>query len=272
MQRKAVRRDANSFLESAASNPSCRSSIKSTIYIQPIGDEFVATDASTAPDVAGLARFFEAYFAPCRIQVLPIWTVVESDQNRYLFETGALRFSCGFQTLRFGQASLFAPDLKAQLKSKKKALDSCLCIVGITLFRLHSSHGAILGEATLSSGAALVRAFGYNATVPTTVGAPGVDLQNSRFRRVCQVMAHETAHALGLDHCVYFLCGMSGAVDVEENDRLPMHMCPVCLHKLQLILSVGLVLRYERLLEFYSSDPEFDEEASWVTRRLAATK
>jgi hypothetical protein len=63
---------------------------------------------------------------------------------------------------------------------------------------------------------------------------------------------------------------MSGAIDVEENDGLPIRMCPICLHKLQLILGCSIVERYKRLLEFYEQNSSFHSEAEWVAKRLAS--
>ena len=37
----------------------------------------------------------------------------------------------------------------------------------------------------------------------------------------------------GISHCVHFHCRMNGSDSLEESDRSPMHLCPVCLRKLQ---------------------------------------
>jgi len=59
------------------------------------------------------------------------------------------------------------------------------------------------------------------------------------LRRSAKVLAHETAHMFGLRHCIYFHCVMNGSNHLEESDARPMHLCPVCLRKLQ--FSIGFV-------------------------------
>jgi archaemetzincin len=44
-------------------------------------------------------------------------------------------------------------------------------------------------------------------------------------------------------------------------------MCPVCLRKLHSSVGFDIVKRYESLHEFYK-EVGFDEEATWVARRL----
>ncbi|KAL7921373.1 hypothetical protein ACQKWADRAFT_295584 [Trichoderma austrokoningii] len=62
--------------------------------------------------------------------------------------------------------------------------------------------------------------------------------------RVAVTMAHELCHCLGLDHCVYFACAMQGCGSVEEAQRQPPYVCPVCLEKLAAAIGEGAVSRW----------------------------
>jgi len=53
-----------------------------------------------------------------------------------------------------------------------------------------------------------------------------------RRRRILTLAAHETGHALGMAHCVFFKCLMNGAQTPVESDHRPAHLCPVCEAKL----------------------------------------
>ncbi|PNP45530.1 hypothetical protein TGAMA5MH_02753 [Trichoderma gamsii] len=59
--------------------------------------------------------------------------------------------------------------------------------------------------------------------------------------RIAVTMAHELCHCLGLDHCVYFACAMQGCGSVEEAQRQPPYVCPVCLEKLAAAIGEGVV-------------------------------
>lgn len=59
--------------------------------------------------------------------------------------------------------------------------------------------------------------------------------------RVVVTMAHELCHCLGLDHCVYFACAMQGCGSVEEAQRQPPYVCPVCLEKICMAIGEGVV-------------------------------
>ena len=61
---------------------------------------------------------------------------------------------------------------------------------------------------------------------------------------------------------------MNGANHMEEADRWPLHVCPVCLRKLQRSIGFDVVARYQALERFYSAAGLADE-AAWTRERLA---
>jgi len=60
---------------------------------------------------------------------------------------------------------------------------------------------------------------------------------------------------------------MNGSNHIDESDRRPMHLCPVCLRKLQFSVGFDAVQRCEKLSDFYEA-AGFAEEARWTRNRL----
>jgi archaemetzincin len=70
------------------------------------------------------------------------------------------------------------------------------------------------------------------------------------LRRTLQIAAHETGHVLTMKHCTAYRCLMNGCNSQDEQDRQPLHPCPVCLRKLCWNLQVEPVPYLQRLAEF----------------------
>jgi archaemetzincin len=85
------------------------------------------------------------------------------------------------------------------------------------------------------------------------------------------VLAHEVGHIFGLAHCIYYKCAMNGRNSLEESDRRPLRLCPICLKKLQWNRGFDIISRYERLKEFFESQ-NLQEEAAWVNLRLKSIR
>jgi archaemetzincin len=98
---------------------------------------------------------------------------------------------------------------------------------------------------------------------PQTANSPRLLL----LRRSCKVLAHETAHMFGIEHCIWYRCLMNGSNHLAESDARPLHLCPVDLHKLQWSIGFDVVERYRRLREF-DRQAGFEDEAEWLERRI----
>jgi archaemetzincin len=83
------------------------------------------------------------------------------------------------------------------------------------------------------------------------------------LRRSCKVLAHETGHMFGLTHCTFFNCLMNGSNHLAESDRRPLHLCPVCLRKLQWSIGFDVFARYTAL-EASDRAAGFTDEADWL--------
>ncbi|EDL34357.1 mCG19632, isoform CRA_b [Mus musculus] len=62
--------------------------------------------------------------------------------------------------------------------------------------------------------------------------------------RSCKTLTHEIGHILGLRHCQWLACLMQGSNHLEESDRRPLNVCPICLRKLQSAIGFNIVERY----------------------------
>jgi len=71
----------------------------------------------------------------------------------------------------------------------------------------------------------------------------------------------------GLAHCIYFNCLMNGSNHLAESDRRPLHLCPVCLRKLQWSIGFDVVARYGAL-ERVTREDGFTDEADWLGRGI----
>ncbi len=140
-------------------------------------------------------------------------------------------------------------------------------IIAVTMEDLYPDEAwnFVFGEAMLDGGAGI---FSFARYDPTFYGEKRDEqTQLLILKRSCKVLAHETGHMFGLMHCVFFECLMNGANHLPETDSQPMHLCPVCLRKLQLTVGFDLLKREEALLKFYEGNA-IQEEAEWTRRRI----
>jgi archaemetzincin len=94
--------------------------------------------------------------------------------------------------------------------------------------------------------------------------------RNTFHMRCAKVLCHELGHLFGLSHCVWFQCLMCGSNGDWESDQHPVHVCPVCLAKIDAALGgVDLIAR-EASLEQFWRDSGFETEAGWCQRRREA--
>ena len=86
-------------------------------------------------------------------------------------------------------------------------------------------------------------------------------------RRASKVLTHEMGHMFGIYHCVFYECIMNGSNHLGETDARPMHLCPVCLRKLQLSTSFDLLKRDRSLLQFFATHA-LKPASDWMRRRV----
>jgi archaemetzincin len=142
------------------------------------------------------------------------------------------------------------------------------CILAITMEDLYPepSWNFVFGQAVIDGG---VGVYSFARYDPLFYGQKRTsDYDKVLLKRSCKVLTHEMSHMFGLSHCIYYHCVMNGSNNLEESDARPLHLCPVCLRKLQYSIGFDVCDRYRRLYRFYQRIG-FDEDSKWVQNRLS---
>uniref|UniRef100_A0A6I8NYT9 Archaemetzincin-2 n=1 Tax=Ornithorhynchus anatinus TaxID=9258 RepID=A0A6I8NYT9_ORNAN len=174
-------------------------------------------------------------------------------------------------------------DLLRYLKRKKPS--DAFCIVGITTIDLFpkESWNFVFGQASLTEGVGIFSFARYDSDFysPNYKGRLKRPKKPSKgdysifddchtpaitgllLLRSCKTLTHELGHIFGLRHCQWLACVMQGSNHLEESDRRPPGLCPICLRKLHCALGFSLARRYEALVRW------IDEGAAVAPERAA---
>ena len=235
------------FGQFKASGPNRPGDSRRVIYLQPLG-EFAA---DRSPSIEKLREFAAAFFA-IEVKALPAVSLDASKvTNRHNPNTGNLQILTG--------------DVLNFLKPRVPA--DAFCVLAITMEDLYPepSWNFVFGQASLRER---VGVYSFARYDPAFYGeGRGSDYQTLLLRRSCKVLAHETGHMFGLAHCTFFNCLMNGSNHLAESDRRPLHLCPVCLRKLQWSIGFDVLERY-LALERVTRAQGFDDEADWLNHRI----
>jgi archaemetzincin len=227
------------------SHPNFPSAQHRTIYLQPL--EHFPPDGPALPQ---LKAFTEAYFS-MPVKVLPVLTRgMDKVTTRINSSTH--------------QIQLFTQDILTLLQRSLPA--DAYCLLGITLRDLYPDPywNFVFGEATFKER---VGVYSFARYDPRFYGENAPDRMKIMLRRSCKVLAHETGHMFGIEHCIYFRCVMDGSNSLPEDDSQPMHLCPVDLRKLYESIRFDPVSRYAHLRDF-CREAGFDDEAAWIEQQL----
>ncbi|XP_062611320.1 archaemetzincin-2-like [Saccostrea cucullata] len=226
---------------------------KKTIYLIPLGFEEEPVPKSILKPLSEYAKIF--FDLPIKI-----------GKQKYMVKDVPNRineFTNNFQV-----------DASAVLKKMEIPMDA-FCVAGITMCDLYprESWNFVFGLANLSglSGVySLARYLSNFGTSRNTVYNPDLEKggEATILRRACKVMCHEIGHMYGLRHCIHFECLMNGSNHLEEADKRPTFLCPLCLNKLYSIMKFDVEERYKKMLEFWKTHG-LPEEVEWLEQRLA---
>lgn len=136
--------------------------------------------------------------------------------------------------------------------------------VAITTCDLTHNESFVFGLSDQELQVCVVSLFRYVLDLKTNDGRVNdMDL----LKKTCSVICHEIAHTFGLEHCIYYRCIMNGSNTIEEDDKLPIYLCPICFRKLHFLLNFDIEKRYLNLFK-YCEKYEFKSESNWYQKRL----
>ncbi|XP_077922107.1 archaemetzincin-2 isoform X3 [Halichoerus grypus] len=233
---------------------------KRSIYIQCIGS-LGNTRVISEEYIKWLKGYCEAFFYGLTVKLLePVPVSVTRCSFRINDNTQNLQIHAG-HILRF-------------LKRKKPR--DAFCIVGITMIDLYprDSWNFVFGQASLTDGVGIFSFARY-----------GSDFYSSRYEgkvnklqkvsssdysvfdnyyipevtsvlllRSCKTLTHEIGHIFGLRHCQWLACLMQGSNHLEEADRRPLNLCPICLRKLRCAVGFNIRERYQALVKWIEDE------------------
>ena len=210
----SFREPGQTLEEYAASRPNRKIPGRETLHLLPFTD----LDPVQRRQVP-LIREHTALFFDTPVVTLPARPVVRSwlDRGRQQYD-----------------ADLIVRHLARRVPDESLGLFG---LMGSDLFGIGLNY--VFGEALLEERAGIYSLRRYGRASPMLL------------RRALKLSAHEIGHMFGLKHCVFYECVMNGVNSLVEMDRSPLHLCPVCLAKLQWNLRFDAARRYRRLAAFY---------------------
>ncbi len=222
------------YLKSSANLPS---ETRNVVYIMPIG-EF---PKKSAPNLQMLLEYTRAYYHPMevimKLAVLDSEVKAQSRMNR-------------------GAKQWLAPEVLRWMRPQLN--DDAYAMISVTMTDLYPDPkwNYVFGMASLQQRVGVFSFARYGDVDQSTV-----------LRRAAKILTHETGHMFGVKHCIFYQCNMNGANHLNEMDATPMHLCPVCLRKMQRAVKFDPLERYQRLHAFYVKH-KLDKEAKWVKIRI----
>lgn len=228
--------------------PNMPDETRHTLYILPVGD--FHKDGLVDLDV--IAQACEIYFEmPTR--VMPAWHPSTQELTRR--DT-----SKGEQWLSDDLIEGMIPKLP----------EDGYAMLGVTMTDIWPGKGwnYVFGSARLRDRVGIQSFVRYDPAFYHPTLAPNPERQKIIMMRGLQVMTHEFGHMFGIRHCTAYKCNMNGSNSIEEADQQPIHMCPVCLQKLQHAVGFEPDTRYQNLAKFYRAQG-LELPATWVDQRRA---
>lgn len=237
-----------SFEQYADSRPVSRTAERHTIVIQPLG---AFSDSERA--LLERLREFTAAFFGCP---------TETAQAIELPRRGLRKRTDGARPHTQYQTKVLLNRVLPPLLPKHG-----ICLLGVTMSDLYpdESWNYVFGEATLEDRVGVYSLARYFPGFWGQAATPAA-LRLAHLRSF-KVLSHEAGHMFSVGHCVRYECCMNGSNSLEEMDRQPAFLCPVCLKKLAWNLQLDVRARYRTLREIYAGEG-LAAQVAWLDARL----
>jgi archaemetzincin len=238
--------DGQTYGQWAASKPNVPDKVRTTLYLQPIG--FVPENRKGM--LPKLKAFSEAFFQMPVKLAEPLALKEGEVTSRKNSQTNAKQ--------------LLTTDILELLE--KKVPGDAYAVLAVTFTDLYPDPkwNFVFGQAALKDR---VGVYSFARYDPKFYGLKVENADQIVLERACKVLAHETCHMFGIQHCVFFSCLMCGSNHMAEADARPMHLCPVDLRKLQRAVGFDVVKRYEGLRDFWKANGDAGE-VTWLAGRI----
>jgi archaemetzincin len=239
------------YTQYVADDPNRPDAERRIIYLLPIGD--ISGDG--APPLEPLVGVMQAFFG-LDVKMLPAITLADTGATTRVNEYT-------------GKPQALAPDILHWMSWQVPK--DAYGVVAITMVDLYPdpSWNFVFGQASFKERVGVQSFARYD---PAFFGdARPADWKALVLRRATWTMIHETGHMFGIAHCVHWRCIMGGSNNQDESDRAPLHLCPVCAHKLWYAVRYDPVAREEALAKALAA-AGFADEAAWSARRAAWIK
>ena len=236
------REKGQTFDQYRKAKPMRPNTVRTTVYIQPIGDFDDTQQRLVRETVKLTSRFYglpTKLLDPLSLEIIPK-------------EARRVHPSWGDHQI----LSIYVLDHVLKPRRPKDAA----AMLALTTSDLWPGEGwnFVFGQASLKERVGVWSLYRYGTT-------KGSKAEYNQFRRrMYKVALHETGHMFGIHHCTAYECMMNGSNHLAEMDGRPMWFCPECAQKVWWGCDVEPVDRYRSLAEFADMHELDGEREYWL--------
>eukprot|EP00347_Sterkiella_histriomuscorum_P004093 403361778 len=135
---------------------------------------------------------------------------------------------------------------------KLKANQSAIILTDVDLYP-RAGWSYVFGSTKVKSRICLISIARHDPEFPNIKLKP-LDQKTIMYRAI-KTATHEFCHALGIHHCKYYECLMNGSNKIDEADRKPFLLCPICTRKQRTYLRIedNIIQHFEEVSNFMES-------------------
>ena len=226
---------------------------------------------SRAPSLEVICDFSRPFFPGCQFEILPPMLFADVREEKQITQ----RVNRYTRQPQYSAEHIIQYLKRMRRRERKNDIRELFCIA-VTMVDIYPEPdwNFVFGLAAeedrigIYSFARLDPLFPIESTPPICTE----DERRLILQRGTGVFIHEIIHLFGLDHCIYYLCMMNGGETLEEMDRQPLYLCPICLRKMYSALgdnkkTFNVVQMYTEIVDLCRR-LGFEEALVWYENRL----